>query len=420
MRSVENIYVVTMLLYMTGAIAPLLGGRAAVTQASVVQLAVQFPLYSVAFLFILLHRRTFTAAAMKMKWILGLTAVAVVSSAWSQVPLFTIRRSIILAATTAFGIYFGSRFDVDDQLRLLSHVFGIAICASIMFALFLPHYGLDNSLHRGAWQGVFAQKNGLGRAMVLSAIVFFFARLRAGRWVSWVGVIASLSLLYLSKSVTSAIVIIVISGVVLTFRLFRTRFTFGVPVFTLGGLILGVGILAEKMTSFDLLRYVHRDEGLSGRTYLWDLTLSAIARKPWFGYGFDSFWLGLQGSSATPVQLLQWSPPNSHNGFLDILLELGILGLSLFVVGYLLSWRRALRLLSRHPGHVPVWLCTYLFFLLLNNLSERTILDQNSIFWVLYVTTTVNIHRAYPFKVKAPARIQDAQRDAVGQSFLSA
>jgi len=402
LRSLEKIFVVLMLLYTTGAILPFFAGRGSATQASTFELAVQVPLYCLTFFFIMLHWRSFLDAAVTMKWILALTALAVASSVWSQVPAFTLRRSTILVATTAFGIYFGTRFDVNGQLRLLSRVFAIAICASLFAAIFFPRYGIDATLHHGDWQGVFAQKNGLGRAMALSAVVFFFARPRAGRWMSWLGVISSLILLYLSKSVTAALVMLLVIGMLLVFRLFRTRFTFALPIFTLGTLVLSLVLLTGVLASPEFLRFINRDPGLTGRTSLWNAVGSAIAQRPWFGWGFESFWLGMQGASGTLVQQLHWAPPNSHNGFLDLVLEVGIIGLCLFVVGYVFLCGRALVFLKRYPGHIPVWLCTYLFFMLAYNSSERTILEQNSIFWVLYISTAASLYLHVPYTVMVP------------------
>jgi O-antigen ligase len=81
----------------------------------------------------------------------------------------------------------------------------------------------------------------------------------------------------------------------------------------------------------------------------------------------------------------------SHNGFFDLLLQEGILGMFAFVTGYLILWRRALAFLSRTTGPAPLWLCTYLIFLLLYNITEGSILEQNNLLWILYVATAVNL-----------------------------
>src|ERR1039457_909769 len=100
----------------------------------------------------------------------------------------------------------------------------------------------------------------------------------------------------------------------------------------------------------------------------------------------------MQGESASVVQMVGWVPPHAHNGFLDLLLEVGVLGLGVFAVGYFLLWYRAVQLVIRAPGNAPIWLCTYLLFMGIYNFTESTILLQNSIFWVLYTSTSINLY----------------------------
>jgi O-antigen ligase len=406
LKLTEKIFAVLMLLYMTGAILPFIGGQESSTIASNVEVAVQLPLYTLSFLLIALHWPAFLRSAWKTKWILTMTVLAVASTAWSQVPIFTLRRSLILVATTAFGIYFGARFGVYEQLRILAYVMGVVICASFFFAVFLPQYGIDHTLHTGSWQGVFAQKNSLGRIAVLSVIVFLFVQLRSGRWRGLVGIGGALVLLALSRSATAVIVLGLAVGMMAVLRLFRTRFTFAIPVLALGGMILSLAIFSGRLGFVNLLHFLHRDPGMTGRTSLWGAVMTAIAARPWFGYGFEAFWLGMRGASGALVQQLHWSPPHSHNGFLDLMLELGVFGPILFTIGYLLLWRRALRFLRRDQSRVSVWICTYLFFILVYNFSERTILDQNSIFWVLYTSTAVNLYLEVPVNAKGQETLQ--------------
>ena len=135
----------------------------------------------------------------------------------------------------------------------------------------------------------------------------------------------------------------------------------------------------------------------------------SISRKPWLGYGFDAFWQGMQGESASVVQAVGWvTLGGAHNGFLELLLDVGILGLAVFAVGYFLLWHRALQLVTRVGGNVPIWLCTYLFFMLIYNFTENSLLAQNSIFWVLYMSIAVNLYLDLPAK------------SAIGQLFSNA
>lgn len=404
-----------MLIYTTGAFLPLLGGRGTVTEANAYEIAVQIPLYCLAILFCALHWTVVWEAAREVKWILALTAMTVVSAGWSQIPLFTLRRGLILAGTTAFGIYFGARFDIKEQLRILVRVCAIVIGLSFVFIVFLPQYGLDSTFHNGSWRGIFAQKNSLGRMAVFSAIVFYFAQRRAGRWVAWAGIGGSVVLVLLSKSATSLVILALVVAMQIVFRLLRTKSVLAIPAFSFGGVLLALFIVSGNLGSSMILKFLNRDPSLTGRVRLWNLSLSAIAQRPWLGYGFKSFWMGMEGASAAIVQQLHWSPPSAHNGFLDILLEVGIVGLCLFSIGYLLLWRRALMFLRRDPSDVPGWLCTYLFFMLVYNFSERTILDQNTIFWALYASLAVNLYLDLPRRAKAKVPVYEFVVDVPGR-----
>ena len=128
------------------------------------------------------------ASNMDAKWILALVAFAIASSAWSLDPVFSVRRSLVLLATTIYGIYFGGRFTIAEQLRLLSWTFALVIFSNLLMVIFLPQYGVDHGDYFGAWLGAFPQKNLTARAMVVAALVFLFAEAIARRWIRWVGI----------------------------------------------------------------------------------------------------------------------------------------------------------------------------------------------------------------------------------------
>lgn len=401
LKLIEKIFSVAMLVYTTGAIMPILlignypypgmfGNRFA--------LAVQTAFYAGLFCLIAIEWQSFLQTAWKVKWIGALLAVAFLSTAWSQDPLFTLRRAIVLLATTAFGIYLGSRFDIPEQLRLLAWTFGIVICASFLCVLLLPHYGLDHLYHEGDWQGVFSHKNSLGRAMVLSAIVFFFVKFRSGSTLRWMGIAGSLTLLVLSRSITGIIVFAIILASRPFYRLFRMKFTFALPLTGAIFAFLAAAAAAGYKALPTMLEMLNRDSGLTGRTELWDAIWISISNRPWLGYGFDAFWRGLQGESAMVIQAVGWTPLGAHNGFLALLLDIGILGLAVFVFGYIVLWYRALEFVTRVAGTIPIWLCTYLLFMLVYNFTESAILVQNNIFWVLYTSTAVNLYLDLPAK----------------------
>ena len=398
---VEKTFTVAMLFYSTMALAHFMGGESdGISQpcGNQLEFAVQSAFYGVAFFFIALRCRTFLRSAWNARWILLLVFFAASSTVWSQHPMVTLRRSVVMLASTAFGIYFGSRFSVPQQLRLLGWTCAFLVFTSFFMGIFLPQHGIDHLWTSGAWVGAFSQKNSLARAMVLSAMVFFFARPPFGRWVRWVGIAGAVCLLALSKSATGIVVLASIVAILPLYRLVRAKITFALPVITLAGVAaLGSGFLYYTVLP-SLLGVLKRDTTLTGRTEVWHAILLSIDKRPWFGYGFNAFW-NAPGEFSSIVQQVNWSVPSGHNGFLDITLDLGLLGLAIFVIGYVSLWRRALRLLRRTTGVVPTWLCAYLAFMFLYSLTESTFFHQNNIFWILYASAAVSI----PHPVRIPS-----------------
>jgi len=393
LKQIEKIFTVAILFYFASAISQFVSGDTsamALTGGSLVAFTVQTAFYLVALCLVALHWRRFIHGAWNAKWIVLLVLVAVVSTGWSQDPLFTLRRSAVMLASTAFGIYFGSRFTVSEQLSLLGWTCALFVFASASLAIFLPQYGVDHVLFPGAWRGTFTHKNTLGRAMVFSMLVFYFARPPAHRWIRWVGIAGALCLLVLSRSATGIVVSAVMVTTLPMYRFFRFKLTVLIPVIVAVGVgAVGVGLLSYQILP-SALRVLQRDATLTGRTDLWHALLLSIAKRPWLGYGFNAFWME-KGESLSVVQQVDWMAKSGHNGFVDVTLDVGILGLSILIVGYLVFWRRALRLLRRTREVVPIWLCTYLTFMLVYNLTESAILAQNNIFWVVYASTAVSV-----------------------------
>jgi O-antigen ligase len=394
LRAIEKAFNVVMLFYSTSALLAFIFGISdgvVRDEGSLPCLALQITLYVIALFFIALRWRLVLRAVKNAGWIMVLVAIAVASPLWSQDPAFTLRRSVVLLATTVYGIYFGGRFTIPEQLRLLSWMFALVVSSSLLVVIFLPQYGIDHGAFSGAWQGAFQQKNMLARAMVLATVVFYSVRPSGGRWIRWIGIVVSLCLLAASRSVTGVLVLILTMAALQLVRTARFNLTFLVPVIT-GVSALGIALaFLIYAGQSDLLALLGRSMTLTGRTDLWHAALVSISRRPWLGYGFNAFWAGMQGGSYSVLLSVGWYVKHSHNGFLDLSLDLGLLGLATFVTGYLVLSKRALQIVRRAPGPAAYWFCAFLCLMLLYNLDESSILMQNNIFWILYTSTALNI-----------------------------
>jgi exopolysaccharide production protein ExoQ len=390
----EDSFTVTALILFTGGIlAVLLNPNSTSAEGSPLFQLIWFVVYAIAAGLLIIHWKGFTkiltASHLDIALLLSILAIgiAIFSYYWSVVPSVTLRRGLALLGTSIFGIYFSVRYQPREQLKLLGWAFGLMVVLSFIFAVALPRYGIDIFPHAGAWRGVFAQKNNLGRAMTLGSLVFLLLALDKGkhRWIPWTGFILSLVLLILSTSKTSLLVCITTLALLPLYRALRWRSTLFLPIFIISILIASaISILAVSEVE-TLLTLMGRDTTITGRTPLWEAVWVMILQRPWLGYGYNSFWLGWQSYSSFVWEFVQWTPPHAHNGFLDLWLDLGFLGVAVFTISLLFAFLKAIRITRRNKRSEFLFPIAYLTILLLFNMTYSTILSRNDIYWVLYI-----------------------------------
>jgi O-antigen ligase len=305
----------------------------------------------------------------------------------------TITRSIGIAGTTLFGIYLATRYSLKQQLQLLGWMLGIAIVLSLLFIVALPKYGIMAGIHAGAWRGIWTHKNGLGKVMVLSIIVFLLLAIdtKRNRLVMWFGFSLSIILLLSSRSSSSLFNFVIVIAVLIVLQTLRWRYELMIPALIAIAIVSGTFYVGFTAHADALLGSVGKDTTLTGRADLWPLVLDMIWKRPWLGYGFGAFWLGWDSESAYVWYGSGWQPPDAHNGFLDLWLHLGLLGLSIYCLGFATSLVRGItwaRLCKTAEG---LWPVTYMTCLFLINLTESSLMTANNIFFVLYIAVALSV-----------------------------
>ncbi len=322
---------------------------------------------------------------------MALPCWALLSAAWSQAPLLTLRRAIPFALSTAFGVLLAAKWQDSRILARLLTAFALLSVWSATLALGFPSIGLDaSSGHGGDWQGVFTQKNACGRAMVFAAAaVLASGRLTVPR--------ALLLLLFSAELVLSGsrgawLLGLAVISLLLLFRA-SCRLDQSARTFFLASLVFTAGAVtvAGTLGFAELAPMLGRDPTLTGRTAIWHEVWLAILRHPVFGYGFSAFWRGAQGASWSVVVALRFVLFHAHDGFLEIWLELGACGLLLFA----LTFCRAAYLLwpEVRAGRYreAAWPLSVLFLVAAYDFDENTLLTFNGLFFVLYAAVLVRL-----------------------------
>ncbi len=392
----ELLFVVVSLFLFSQALVPLiLEGNAPYVEGAYVGNAVLramfVSIHAVTLLLLLVHWRAGLAAALRTPSSLLLVGLAVASVAWSAAPDITLRRSFAFLGTTAFGIYLAARWDTRSQLRLLAAALGVAAVMSFALAVALPGWGRDQVVHVGAWQGIYTEKNTLGQMMVVGTVVFvLLRRLARRRWVATAGAGLSAALVLLSTAGTALAVLVALGLLTLLLRALRLSVTLAVPL-AIGFVLVGGSAAAWMAENLDVvLTAMGKDPTLTGRTSMWEVIVASIADRPVLGHGYAAFWLGREGPSAEALEAIGWDTPGAHNGYLDLALQVGGVGLLVFLAGLAAAGARALRTVRATRTADGLWPALFLAFLVMYNFTETMLLSANSIFWVLYVAVSAS------------------------------
>ncbi len=392
----EHAFVVLSLFVLSSAVTPLLERLSGLTMeyagGDALTQALLTPVYLGALVLAFAPgraRQTLLAVA-RHPWSVALCFLAVLSAPWSEAPPLAARRGLALCLTTVFGWYVAGRYKPEVLLRLVGWTLGVMAAASLLVGAVWPEMGITTAgTHRGDWFGIFDNKNTMGRAMALGVVVFAVLRRDPGtpKWRVLAGGALAGLLVVLSGSMTALVVVAVLLVLVEFYARFSRSLRVTLLLGTLGLLVcgmVGLWLVGSTATAFGL---VGRDITLTGRTLLWALVWDAIGQRPWLGYGFGTFWGGASEAANRLTLDLGWWTPHAHSGFLELWLELGAAGVALFVVGYAVAVRRAIREARSGSRVGNLWPLTFLTFMLLYNLTEHTLTKQGNLFWVLYVVT---------------------------------
>jgi exopolysaccharide production protein ExoQ len=413
--TIEKVTLVTTLLLMTGGplLVVLAGGHSEgeatdiASEFALVQLFFSF-LYGVLLIYLLPHWKKVTYLLLKEKWILLLILLAIASVGWTYAPDVTPRRLIGLVGTTMVGVYLAARYDLQQQMKIFSKSICVAIALSILFAIALPKYGVMGGLHAGDWRGIYIHKNVLGKIMTLGLCIFWL-RLQAteGRvnqgdrrnLLIWSGLAMFLLLMTTSSSSIVNVIFIWVASVVLSVLKLRPRIMVPAVIIMVFAAVI-TSVLLSANAEF-LVGLMGKNLTLSGRTDIWASVLRMISQNLWFGYGYSGFWNGHFSEAAEVWRDTKWSVPHSHNGPLDLLLDLGLVGLSFFCLSFSkvivkgVVWVRAFNTADQ------MWPLVFVVYFFLANTTETSLLSQNNIYWVLFVSISLSMN--VPTRVLKPA-----------------
>ena len=196
-----------------------------------------------------------------------------------------------------------------------------------------------------------------------------------------------------SRSTTCLLLLVV--GVGIYFLLGRYREkpqkmrneVIGFIAFTLITFITFSAIFDESLVSV-IAESSGKDPTLTGRTDLWKDLISLGMREPMLGYGIGGFW------SPERMNFLKtlhpWGPAQAHNGYIEIFLNLGVVGIVIFLLVVVSSVRR-ICIQAFENFKFAQFRAILLIIILVHNYSEAGFVRPTHLMWFAFLIITVNV-----------------------------
>ncbi|MFK4853253.1 O-antigen ligase family protein [Microbacterium sp. ZW T6_19] len=340
----------------------------------------------------------------------GYTALALVSVAWSQWREATLITWFLLGAVTVTALFIAQVLTWREIVRALASAFkwilGLSLALELWVSLVLQHALLpnfldlppgkidpqwywvrDNLFDGGRLQGIVGNANLLGFISLFAIITFGVLYAARVRWRTTLALWTLLAVFFLFRAASATAYVCAAAAVVVLVvaLLMRRAATPGARtrIYTVaigGALVVGA---AAWFLREPLLGLIGRSADLTGRSNkIWASVIERWHHHPLFGNGFSSPWLPSDPAFAKWIKDHGIPVFHAHNMWLDVLMQLGVLGAILIAIAFLsLLWRswffavdRPRWDLTSHRSYSPLTLLPSLFtvVLLVQGLTEST------------------------------------------------
>jgi exopolysaccharide production protein ExoQ len=336
-------------------------------------------------LLILLKRKFNWFRAIKENiWVMVVIGYMLVSIIWTDIPYISFKRWIRELNAVVMAFMIASEPNPRQVLEsLFRKTIYVLIPYSVLLIKYYPNFGVMYSWSGGQmWTGICQHKNGLGRLCLISIFFLIWTLIRRwlGRDISVTGyqttievfiLILTLWLLKGSDSYSATSLVALAAGIATFVSLLWMKkhgikigsiMLMAIITFVIGFGITTVLVGGSTMGTFS--SSLGRDSTLTGRTDIWAALLPVAMQHPFFGSGFGGFW--------TTLTRDKFQISECHNGYLEIILELGFVGILFFSIFMLSCCRKAIKALDHDFDWAGLWIC-FLIMTVIYNITESSI-----------------------------------------------
>jgi exopolysaccharide production protein ExoQ len=315
------------------------------------------------------------------------------SALWSEGGMDAFIKACLIFSAMLVSICLAYELGLESLLRVFFNALTVFVLISIFVVFVFPERGVQTGwLLEGDWRGIAGQKNGLGG---VSSLVFVAActlpvvrrrnmLLAYGQRVTIIG----LSLLTLVNSGSRGALLMAIVGLAMVGAAFLPRVVQRVGLVTLAVAVIPAVIFAAATLQLngDKIDVLGTTIDSNGRVTLWTYGLTQLLEREFLGFGVGGFW--------TPGRIIAfkdvngWVLDNFHNGYVTILVEGGLVGISLLLLMlaslFLLYFVAIGQLRDSYVALAFAYACMFVAV----NFTENEIGRSTSLTLIMFLTVT--------------------------------
>jgi len=314
----------------------------------------------------------------------------------------SIQRFVLAASVTSLAVLLPLLPPTQRSFNLCLGAAALVLLALCFLGVVLaPQYSIHTALDvtepqlAGDWRGSFGHKN--VASPVMTILVYLGIYLSAVGSIVMGPVIAVLAGIFLvftggkTSSVLCLAIYALASLVYVTRSLWLKRLICFVPLIAMNLLTVG-SVLSPSLGA--MTRLLPLDPTFTGRSAIWEFALAAVAEKPVIGHGYAAFWDDV--SARQTAQGSEWatSAAHSHNSYLDLAVTIGLPGLALvvlvFVLAPLANFQSA-QAHNRSSALAKLFLTVWLFGLYYGA-TETFLLDRQNPIWFMFALAVAGLH----------------------------
>ncbi len=325
--------------------------------------------------------------------------ITFLSILWSETPGHALKFTLVMFQITIFAVQIAQKYSWKEIISLLRWSSTTISILSAFYALTKPSIGV---VAKG-WQGVMSHPNRLGVVLGLNISLWLFHALHypKDRALALGLAFFSLYVRQNTNSATSLIVIIILFTLLGCLKVLKTlpyRAAFAGVLFFILFASCSFFLVVENWNDF--LTSLDKDPTLTGRTIVWPQMIERGMERPFLGYGSHSFWQEWRGEDNPAHGIVSdngWVPPHAHNGFLELFLNFGFLGLIVFLCAFVVTISLSVQYMissSVPEGLLPPMILTWM---VIPNITVSSLFEPGLI-WFIYVL--INIRLSHDLKGK--------------------